>query len=899
MNNEKNHHLVIERLTDEMLCEQNDAALYTERARAWYHLKQYDKLLKDCRAAIDIDVRYYKVYIYFGNYLLEKYDYKGAAANYSKAIQLNAGCAEAYNNRGTLYLRQANYDAAEKDYEAALNIHAGYADAYNNLGCLWYNRQEFEKAIINFNKAIDIADKDAGYYHNRALAWLYVQEYGNAIEDFNKAIALNPSFSQAYFERGNAWLKLHNQNNALNDFTKAIELDKNYKHGLAHFKRGNIWLGRKDYRKSIDDYNEAIRINVHFAEAYNNRGTAQHALGIYIGAVEDFTKAISLDGKYAMAYFNRGLVLIDKMEYDRAMIDFDRALWLDGCSADAYNRRGLLWLGKNELDKALDDFNRCITINPVLADAYNNRSRVWYAKKDNEKAFEDCNTTISLHPNFAEAFFLRAIIWVQKKEYNKAIDDFGKALQCDNGLALAYNNRGLLWYAKGEYDKALGDFSAFSNIMQGDARGYCNIGLIWHARKKYEIAVDYYTRAIHCDEAFADAYCRRGNALFSLRQYREALRDYEKAVGLDRNFKFLSYNMDVAKSKTGGHVEINDASGVTAFYFTEMHVQSLEAEQQNIVRQAASAVLEAIDSIKEYAAGGTDDVDALYYYTNLKVADILVMNKSARLPYFNAIAQLQGEENVLLNFLSDNDTTGIAAVFNNSHEYYENNIYVGCFAPAVLKTKLNGHTRLSKDGNMPGWKLHTANNSGDIAECGLLIKTGFFTQNDDYIFLDEQHLRLKNNTKISAKPKEQLYKVLYYDTQAGTVCGDMDNGVKKSLLQFKHALQQLILCGSKAGGPVNALVSKLVYRFISELRYLFKEASSAAENELRIIEYVSADDDRVKTENTEDLPRNLYIESSKSLHPHLSEIVLGPTVRNPERWTYLGVHMKRNKYVNL
>ena len=115
------------------------------------------------------------------------------------------------------------------------------------------------------------------------------------------------------------------------------------------------------------------------------------------------------------------------------------------------------------------------------------------------------------------------------------------------------------------------------------------------------------------------------------------------------------------------------------------------------------------------------------------------------------------------------------------------------------------------------------------------------------------------------------------------------------LLSVKRQFQQRHLKKSLA-------INKIIYRFLTEIRYLFKSSDYAFENELRVIQYAlpssNIKDNLVKVDDNGglSLPRRLYIESNKPVRQYISKIYLGPKVPNPQIWMYLETTMKMKGY---
>lgn len=73
------------------------------------------------------------IYAYYnrGNLRCSQQDYRGAIADYTRAIELRPDFGDAYYNRGLVYLRQGNTAAGTADLSKAGEL--GVVAAYNLL----------------------------------------------------------------------------------------------------------------------------------------------------------------------------------------------------------------------------------------------------------------------------------------------------------------------------------------------------------------------------------------------------------------------------------------------------------------------------------------------------------------------------------------------------------------------------------------------------------------------------------------------------------------------------------------------------------------------------------------------------------------------------------------------
>ncbi|VVC02235.1 TPR repeat protein [uncultured archaeon] len=187
-------------------------------------------------------------------------DWKGAIAQFSKAIKLDRKSAEAYRGRG-------HAKEMKKD-------HAG--------------------ALKDLDIAIGLAPGDASSYKYRGYARVSLHMGRKAIADFDVAISLNPGDAESYNGRGCAKLDMGKINrSALKDFDMAITLDP--KMWEAYYNRAIVKSEMDDIKGAIGDLDIIIANSPKDADAYYARAEARSLLGDEAGAKEDNCKARLLE----------------------------------------------------------------------------------------------------------------------------------------------------------------------------------------------------------------------------------------------------------------------------------------------------------------------------------------------------------------------------------------------------------------------------------------------------------------------------------------------------------------------------------------------------------------------------------------------------------------------------
>jgi tetratricopeptide (TPR) repeat protein len=227
----------------------------------------------------------------------EKNDFRGALADYDRAISLAPKFANAYYNRGLLKYQKLNdLQGALADFNQAISLNPKSALAYNNRGNLKDDLNDTPGALFDYNQAISLNPKYVEAYYNRGILKKdKLNDPQGALADYNLAISLNPKFALAYNNRGLLKaVKLNDPQGALADYNQAISL--NPKDVIAYYNRGVLNYPRlNDPQGALADYNQAISLNPKFAEAYYNRGLLKKIkLNDRTGAVADFRTAAQL-----------------------------------------------------------------------------------------------------------------------------------------------------------------------------------------------------------------------------------------------------------------------------------------------------------------------------------------------------------------------------------------------------------------------------------------------------------------------------------------------------------------------------------------------------------------------------------------------------------------------------
>jgi tetratricopeptide (TPR) repeat protein len=256
--NEYHYQSAIQIFTDLIKQYPNKPDAYFERGYTKVILKDYRGAAADFSRAIDLAPKVANIddnkqlceaYKY-RSYAKNKFeDHKGAAADLSKSVELELvfkyiidglreGVFSLFSEDDKKKATAHNLKAIAA-YSKAIDLDPKNRRAYNYRGTEKMDLKDFRGAITDFSKAIEIDPMDAESYTDRGKSKIELKDYKGALTDFSKAIELDPKNVNAYFLRGKCKLTLNDKNGACLDFSKAGELGSEEAYEIIKAKCNN------------------------------------------------------------------------------------------------------------------------------------------------------------------------------------------------------------------------------------------------------------------------------------------------------------------------------------------------------------------------------------------------------------------------------------------------------------------------------------------------------------------------------------------------------------------------------------------------------------------------------------------------------------------------------------
>lgn len=358
----KDYNNAIDLYSKAILCKP-DPIFFSNRAACYNALGDWDKVVEDTTAALNLDPTYVKALNRRANAYEHLEHYSDALLDFTASCIIDEFKNESSANAVERLLKKVAEQKAEDilknknpeklpsptfvaNYIQSFRVKprpAGLEDsvelsASSGMGRLQQGLQAMEKqthaayeeAAIAFEDAVRLGNLD----ENEALAYNLRGTFrclkGNqeaALEDMDKSIELDPKLTQSYVKRASMHLEMGARDKAAEDLEKAIQMnDKDpdiyYHRAQLHFIHAEFQDAAKDYQKSID-------LDTKFIFSHIQLGVTQYKMGSIASSMATFRRCIKNFDKVPDVYNYYGELLLDQGKFEEAIQKFDTAMEME------------------------------------------------------------------------------------------------------------------------------------------------------------------------------------------------------------------------------------------------------------------------------------------------------------------------------------------------------------------------------------------------------------------------------------------------------------------------------------------------------------------------------------------------------------------------------------------
>lgn len=268
-----------------------------------------DEALQLYRKVLEQDPRNQFALNLTGVVLVRQSNFPAAAESLERAIAINAGDPETFNNLGLAYKGLKRFRAAERAFRQSLRLSPDQPAVHNNLGNVLAAIDRHSEAVSCFQAALRL---DPGYtdcMHNLAVSLKELGQSETALEMIRRAINAEPSRGRFNNTLGEILLREARYEQALESFETAIRIEGCAK-ARVNLSTALKQLGRTD--TAVRVLEDVIAEEPHNAEAHHHLGVLLEQLGDTRGSAAEHRLALASDRRYTSSYYQ-----IAKLKDDR------------------------------------------------------------------------------------------------------------------------------------------------------------------------------------------------------------------------------------------------------------------------------------------------------------------------------------------------------------------------------------------------------------------------------------------------------------------------------------------------------------------------------------------------------------------------------------------------------
>ncbi|HTV38265.1 MAG TPA: sulfotransferase, partial [Xanthobacteraceae bacterium] len=203
---------------------------------------------------------------------------------------------------GNALQRLKRFADAEKDYRRAVELQPGFADAWNNLGTCLRELKRPEEAESVYRKALELNANNPETLDNLALAVKDLDRLDEAADLMRRALVIEARSDKFFVHYATVLLDQKKIDEAAAACERALALNAN-NHDAVNLM-GRVAFERGDLDAALKHYRRALALKPDLADAYNNMGNVLKELGHLQDAESAYLQALELDAGIAGVYVN-------------------------------------------------------------------------------------------------------------------------------------------------------------------------------------------------------------------------------------------------------------------------------------------------------------------------------------------------------------------------------------------------------------------------------------------------------------------------------------------------------------------------------------------------------------------------------------------------------------------
>jgi arylsulfatase A-like enzyme/Tfp pilus assembly protein PilF len=145
-----------------------------------------------------------------------------------RALEVNPANYRAWYEAAWLHTRLGETEAARAALEKTLSLQPSFGPAQRDLGLLQFRQQDYPQAAMRLQKAVELGLTDPLLYNFLGIAYSRTNRLPQALESYRKALAGNPNLAEAHLNLAYTYQKLGRRAEANTEYQTACRLDSNF-----------------------------------------------------------------------------------------------------------------------------------------------------------------------------------------------------------------------------------------------------------------------------------------------------------------------------------------------------------------------------------------------------------------------------------------------------------------------------------------------------------------------------------------------------------------------------------------------------------------------------------------------------------------------------------------------
>jgi len=356
----KDYNKAIDLYSQALLCKA-DPVFYSNRAACWNAMSNWDRVIEDTTAALNLDNEYVKALNRRANAYEQSEKFSEALLDYTASCIIdgfrNDQSAQAVERllkkvaeskaasimQGKLkklpsptfvsnYLQSFRPKPLPAGLEENADLDENSGKGQLRKGLLATQKRTAEgynEAAEAFDKAIEVGglDEHEALAYNWRGTFRYLKGDTTALEDLNKAIELDQGLTQAYIKRASMHLESSNREAAKSDFELAVEQDD--KDPDIYYHRAQLNFILSEFGEAAKDYQKSIDLDGKFIFSHIQLGVTQYKMGSIASSMATFRRCMKNFDKVPDVYNYYGELLLDQQKYQEAVEKFETAVEME------------------------------------------------------------------------------------------------------------------------------------------------------------------------------------------------------------------------------------------------------------------------------------------------------------------------------------------------------------------------------------------------------------------------------------------------------------------------------------------------------------------------------------------------------------------------------------------